>query len=104
MFPKPKHKRRIPKRGKRGEFGKEVRQAIYERDNGLCQICNIQGSEIHHVRFKSQSGRGVYSNGILLCTLCHIKVHRDYDLAESLRQRMIERYGNDYYKDEYDKE
>lgn len=104
MIPKPKFKRRKPKRGKRGEFSKDTRNAIYERDGGLCQVCMMQGEEIHHTFFKSQGGRGVYTNGILLCRHCHTMAHRHYDLAEELRSRMQQRYGDDYFMDEYDKE
>jgi len=104
QVPKPKFKRSKPKRGKRGEFSKGVRQQIYERDAGVCQICAMQGEEIHHSFFKSQGGRGVYTNGILLCRHCHTMAHKHFDVAENLRERMRNRYGDQYYMDEYDKE
>lgn len=104
MIPKPNFKRRSPKRSKRGEFSKKTAEAIYKRDAGLCQICARQGNEIHHCKFKSQGGRGVYENGLLLCTHCHVKVHQSYELAEELRWRMKSRYGADYYKDKWDLE
>lgn len=100
--PKPNHKRRVPKQRERNNFSKAVMRQIYERDSGLCQLCYRQGNEVHHVKFKSQGGRGVAENGILLCHQCHTKVHRDYELAEQLRQRKVNKYGEDYYKDDYD--
>jgi len=100
--PKPKHKRRVPKQAERNKFSKEVAKEIIERDNGLCQLCFSKGTEIHHCKLKSQSGRGVKSNGILLCQHCHRKAHQEYEVAESLRQRMIMRYGPNYYKDKWD--
>ena|SRR5690625_3277579 len=102
MIPKPKHKRRVPKQSQRNNFSRKVMQEIYERDNGQCQMCYGQGTEIHHCKFKSQGGRGVATNGLLLCHTCHTKVHRDYELAEQLRRRMIDAYGEDYYKDDWD--
>ena len=102
MIPKPKHKRRKPKRSKRGEFSKKTIEAIYKRDAGLCQICASKGHEIHHCKFKSQGGRGVYQNGLLLCSNCHTKVHQSFELAEKLRERMMSRYGADYFRDRWD--
>src|SRR5690625_1994481 len=100
--PKPSHKRRVPKQSVRNKFSKKVAKEIAERDGGICQICFSKGTEIHHVKFKSQGGRGVASNGILLCPHCHRLAHQNYEVAESLRQRMIMRYGPDYYKDRWD--
>jgi len=100
--PKPSHSRRIPKQSARNRFTKEVAEQIIERDNNLCQLCFSLGAEIHHVKFKSQGGRGVVSNGLLLCPHCHRLAHQEYEVAESLRQRMIMRYGSDYYKDRWD--
>lgn len=100
--PKPNHKRRVPKQADRNKFSDKVANEIIDRDDGLCQICFSKGTEIHHIKFKSQGGRGVASNGILLCSHCHRLAHREFEVAESLRQRMIMRYGPDYYKDRWD--
>ncbi|GGB43446.1 hypothetical protein GCM10011409_21320 [Lentibacillus populi] len=102
VVPKPQHKRRIPKRAKRGEFSKEVRQQVYERDRGLCQQCGRRGEEIHHVKFKSRGGRGVFTNGLTLCHLCHKKVHMNGELTEYWLDFFTDYYGPDFYKDEWD--
>lgn len=103
MIPKPNHKRRVPIQSKRNNFSKKVRKEIHKRDDGICQICySMKGTEIHHCKFKSQGGRGVATNGILLCSYCHRQVHQDYELAESIRKRMETRFGKDYHKDEWD--
>lgn len=103
MFPKKTYKRRKPKHSSRNEFSKKTRQDIWDRENGACQCCGSQGEEIHHARFKSQSGRGVYSNGILLCHDCHTETHENRELADYWREWCTGQWGEDYYKDIYDK-
>lgn len=100
--PKPSHARIKPRRGERGKFSNKVRQAIWERDQGLCQQCFRKGEHIHHVMFKSRSGRGVFTNGIILCNKCHTEVHQNNDLAEYWINVFVDRYGPSFYKDEYD--
>ena len=100
--PKPSFKRRVPKRSDRGKFDEKTRERIIERDQGLCQMCFSPGAEIHHVKFRSQGGRGVYTNGLTLCQSCHRKVHDDRELAEYWINVFVDRYGADFYKDEYD--
>lgn len=100
--PKPKHQRRAPKRGKRGQFDAETRERIIDRDGGLCRECGGPGGEIHHVLYKSQGGRGVFTNGLLLCQICHRRVHHDVDLSNKWVARFIDLYGADFYKDKWD--
>ena len=102
MFPKPNHKRSKPKRGERGKFDNKTRQAIWERDQGLCQQCFRKGEEIHHVKYRSQGGSGVFTNGLTLCQSCHRKVHTDADLNDYWINVFVDRYGPSFYKDEYD--
>lgn len=101
--PKPVHKRRIPKRGERGKFDAKTRQKIWERDQGLCQQCFRRGEAIHHVMPKSSGkGRGVFTNGLVLCNDCHTEIHKSYELLEYWINVFTDRYGPDFYKDEYD--
>jgi len=103
LFPKKvNHKRKSPKQSLRGEFNRSLRKEIYERDNGLCRQCGKQGSEIHHCKFRSSGGRGVLTNGVLLCNRCHVRVHRIKEEADKWRRIMEVNYGADYYKDEWD--
>lgn len=104
LFPKPNHKRRAPKRGERGKFNKETRDRIIERDGGKCRECGAIGTEIHHVLYKSRGGRGVFTNGLLLCQLCHKRVHANAELSNKWVARFIDEYGDDFYQDKWDKE
>src|SRR5690606_19113769 len=102
--PKPQHKRRVPKQSNRNAFPKSVRKAIYERDNGKCQICGGIGTEIHHCVPRGRQGRGVYTNGLLLCSPCHRRIHADNELLEYWINVFADRYGPNFFRDEYDLE
>jgi len=102
--PKPKHKRRKPKQSSRGDFSKETRMDAVERDQGMCQQCLGQGEELHHVMFKSRGGRGVLTNALTLCSSCHRKVHMDAELTDYWIDVFADRYGPEFYKDEFDYE
>lgn len=102
QVPKPNHFRRKPKLGKRGTFDNQTRINIYIRDNGKCRQCGSLGEEVHHIRFKSQQGRGVYTNGLTVCSSCHRKIHNNHDLAKYWMGWAIDQYGPDYFKDRYD--
>lgn len=64
-----------PRRGVAGAFKPKTRQAIVERDSGLCVKCKGPYSEIHHVIFRSQGGKGTIDNGVCVCTTCHGWAH-----------------------------
>lgn len=100
--PKPNHKRRSPKRSKRNEFSASVRKQIIERDK-VCKGCGGKGEQIHHVKPRSQSGRGVYTNGLLLCNECHRLFHDRPSLIKVWQKIFEDKYGPDYYQDEWDK-
>jgi 5-methylcytosine-specific restriction endonuclease McrA len=101
--PKPIHKRRVPKRLNRGKFSRETRDRIFDRDEGLCRACGALGTQIHHVKPKgSGRGRGVYSNGLLVCNACHDQIHKNNDLLTSWQRTFEMIYGPRFFKDEYD--
>lgn len=102
--PKITYKRRKPIRRKRNNFSQKVRKDIYNRDDGKCQQCGDVGTEIHHVKYRSQGGRGVTTNGLLLCSDCHRIVHQDRNLTLDWQRHFESMYGKDYYKDEWDLE
>ena len=54
----------------------QLRQAILRRDGWTCQICGARSQlEIHHQRFRSQSGKDAEDNLITLCHDCHSELH-----------------------------
>lgn len=60
-------------------FSPAQRLALVERDGG-CAWCNAPPSwcEAHHIRWwERDAGPTDLSNGVLLCTRCHHRIHRD---------------------------
>jgi hypothetical protein len=60
-------------------FTQAQRLALVERDGG-CSWCNAPPSwcEAHHIRWwERDAGPTDLSNGVLLCTRCHHRIHRD---------------------------
>ena len=53
------------------------RSAILRRDNYICQCCGKKNCrlEVHHIKFKSNSGTDDEENLITLCEDCHKGVH-----------------------------
>lgn len=49
--------------------------AVFERDKGCCVLCGRQGNDFHHVIFRSQGGKDVPENLVVLCRNCHDKAH-----------------------------
>lgn len=64
---------------KRRLFTRAQRLALVERDGG-CAMCHAPPSycEAHHIRWWDRHhGKTDLDNGVLLCTGCHHRVHRD---------------------------
>lgn len=108
MYSKAKQvgKRFKPKRAKRGEFGEKDRlKAIEEHSHkyGGCYACGSTDIELHHVKYKSQGGRGKWRNGIPLCHHHHTLAHtHKKTFNRSLEEFLISKYGEYYFMDEHD--
>ncbi|WP_298944469.1 HNH endonuclease signature motif containing protein [uncultured Microbacterium sp.] len=64
-------------RDKRG-FTRAQKLALALRDGG-CACCGapVAWTEVHHIQWWSKNGPTDLSNGILLCTACHHRIHDD---------------------------
>ncbi|MFE8704116.1 HNH endonuclease [Cytobacillus sp. FJAT-54145] len=101
--PKPNHKRRVKKQVDRNKFPKFVRDQIKKHFENNCQMCGGKGHHCHHVQPKgSGKGRGVFTNGLLLCNSCHKKVHADDSLLRYWKEVFRKKYGPLYFMDEED--
>ena len=55
----------------------ELHRQVLERDGWRCQVCgSMQHLQVHHLKFRSQSGHDEEQNLITLCAECHENVHR----------------------------
>ena len=56
---------------------RELHRQVLERDGWRCQACGgMQHPQVHHLKFRSQSGSDVEQNLITLCAECHERTHR----------------------------
>jgi hypothetical protein len=51
---------------------------------------------------RSQSGRNVFTNALLLCNDCHKEVHADNDLLRHWKEVFRKKYGPLYFMDQDD--
>ena len=67
---------KLPLRLNPDSYG-QLRNQVLRSDRWRCQSCGIMSNlEVHHQRFRSQSGDDSTENLITLCTACHAKIHR----------------------------
>ena len=58
------------------ESYRELHRQVLERDGWRCQFCgSMQNLQVHHLKFRSQSGGDVEQNLITLCAECHAGMH-----------------------------
>ena len=84
--------KRIPAKNPRlrldSESYQELHRQVLERDGWRCQVCgSMQLLQVHHFKFRSQSGGDVEQNLITLCAECHAQAHRK---AKEGHQRLPE--------------
>ncbi len=89
----------------RKKFSKDVIRQAAEKFNGLCANCGqARAADPHHIRFRSDGGKGVLSNCLPVCRPCHVEIHREPELAMKWKDWAKAEYGFDYWMDEHDKE
>jgi len=55
----------------------QLRNQVLSRDGWRCQACgSMSHLEVHHRKFRSQSGDDSEQNLITLCAKCHGDIHR----------------------------
>lgn len=73
-FPKPQ---KDTKKQKRKDVSKRTREEIKKLFKGKCALCGRDGTEIHHIRYRSEDKAKIddIDNLILLCLEHHRLVH-----------------------------
>lgn len=57
---------------------KTGRSVVYERSNGVCEVCSAaRATEWQHRKNRSQGGGWEPSNGLHVCSACHREIHAD---------------------------
>ncbi len=59
------------------ESYRELHRLVLQRDGWRCQFCSsMQNLQVHHLKYRSQSGGDEEQNLITLCAECHEQMHR----------------------------
>ena len=70
------------------------REAVFARDNWICQKCKIRGGEIHSHHIYNFSDykklRTSIENGITLCKKCHQEFHKKYGVKNNTKEQLEE--------------
>lgn len=97
---------KLPSRRKRSDFSQDTKAEIREIWGDCCYICESPQVQFHHVKYRSQSGRGTKRNGLPLCNLHHNDhtqgIHHNSKLRKRIEELFIRTFGEEYFKDEYD--
>jgi 5-methylcytosine-specific restriction endonuclease McrA len=94
--------RTIPTRKQRATISKKEYRRTVEAFGNLCVYCGNPQIEIHHIKFRSQGGKGGYRNLIPLCKQHHNQAHSDRDFADRIRNRRELMFGEWYWADKWD--
>ncbi len=84
-------------RAKACDISIKVRQAVYERDEGMCIICRRPGIPNAHYIPRSSGGLGVEQNVVTLCEDCHDRY--DHTLERPELGEKIREYLENIYLD-----
>lgn len=80
------------KRAKALAISAKTKNAVYERDGGLCVYCHAPGLPEAHYIARSHGGLGVEENILTLCRRCHdLYDHGPRVIRETMKKR-FERY------------
>jgi hypothetical protein len=94
--------RTVPPSKVRGSISKKEYEKAIEAFGNVCAICGNPLIEMHHIRFRSQQGRGNYRNLIPLCKTHHTEAHMNRQFADGLRAERVEMFGEWYWADKFD--
>jgi len=80
------------------QIPKKTRQRVFDRDQ-YCQGCGKEGTELHHIIFRSHASPGWmhdFRNLILLCHRCHTLAHQYKKQREKWERWQKVRYGTEW--------
>ncbi|KIL79557.1 hypothetical protein SD77_2011 [Bacillus badius] len=92
----------IPKAKVRGEISKKEYNRAIEAFGECCVMCGDPRIEMHHVKYRSQQGRGGYRNLMPLCNDHHSDAHTNRKFADMLREQRAQQFGEWYWADKFD--
>lgn len=94
--------RTIPPARQRSAISKKEYNRAIETFGSVCVYCGNPYIEMHHIRFRSQQGKGGFRNLIPLCKEHHNQAHQQRTFSDKLKEDRIALYGEWYWADKYD--
>ncbi|MGD7007598.1 HNH endonuclease signature motif containing protein [Metabacillus sp. 84] len=94
--------RAVPNSKTRSKITKKEYGRAIKAFGEACAECENPAIEMHHLKFRSQGGKGGYRNLLPLCKTHHNKAHRSRTFADSLRADREAIYGSWYWADRFD--
>ncbi|MCU6798023.1 HNH endonuclease [Paenibacillus sp. WQ 127069] len=92
-----------PSAADRNDFPGDVAERLIVEANGVCQCCDQRrDAHSHHVMPRARNGRGVYENGLRVCTDCHDWLHADEENLQVWISKHMDMYGTNFWLDEKD--
>ncbi|OHR73984.1 hypothetical protein HMPREF3291_05205 [Bacillus sp. HMSC76G11] len=89
----------------RKTFSAEVKKAAAEKWDYLCANCqSARPDDPHHIRRKSDDGKGVLTNCLPVCRPCHNEIERNAELRQKWKEWAKKEYGQMYWADQWDME
>lgn len=57
---------------------KNTYEQVFNRDKGVCRLCGNNNIQLHHIFYRSERKDLIdeSTNCIMLCTNCHLEVHK----------------------------
>ena len=102
--PEPRARAKARKRAKTQRVRAQVMLSVDERDGSTCRICQCHTVAFdierqphhHHIIYRSHGGTDTLENIILICALCHDRVHRggNIRLSGDAYELCVERLTN----------
>lgn len=87
---------RVSRIAKATEIPKTVKEAVLERDKGICIICKKRrGKPNAHLVKRSQNGMGIEENVFCACDICHNEEDNGKNAKEY--ETIAEQYLKNYY-------
>jgi hypothetical protein len=80
---------------------KEIKAAVWKRDQGRCRVCGETATEMHELRFRSLGGERSPVNSVAVCTFnahnCHrlLQTHAIHVEGSDANKRLVFTWNRD---------
>ena len=73
-------------------MNKQTYETVFNRDQGRCVMCkSTLALQLHHIDGRSRLKTDDVENCVMLCNVCHIRVHQNQKKYKPMLKEYIER-------------